>query len=890
MSRFEQAISTTGTVGPHRTVQLIDAEQNWVRHPADLLGALTALLGIVLTLGLSLISTPATLALADDVREATASFLTALLYLPFNFINGFVTYLVPLGVWVALGLRKRWRNFWLSITAGITALILAIGGFWAIDLWWPELVLNEELQILRSAVNLKAFLTSIPTVAMVSAILLAAGTIRTSVTRKVGWSSLTLLIAISLIQERQGFTGAILILLLGIFVGLLVRWLGGTLPQRATGSKLIGLIRKAGIDVVELIRVDPLEPESLQTWEIYTSAPLGYTDDTIVTQLRKITTEEASPANTKQAATLLAQITAHTAKDGIKVVDNPQILSTYETACQRLNLSEAPLVSRNYLALDTVGNYYRIAIFDADRKVLGILSSWWERLKLKSVFRTNPHNLRQATSQMAFMLLQTRQLQVSSVELAGISHGAYSIALASKAQKQQTVLEVPTHQISTTQWQALWERLFTAHRQGLSHGNLHPQNIVLQDGELQIIGWEGGQPLASELSQKVDLAQMAALQAATCGIEKTLKVITHSLSFDKILLLTPFLQLSALPETTAQFFTAHKGQKLREFREALAQQIPATAHAQPVTLRRFSFKTIATVIIGIGIALTALGSLNFQEISAALRQASPLWMLIAILLGLSTYLGAGITLKAYTPERLSLRESTLIQVAASVVSVVAPAGIGPAALNLRYLQKRGVSLPAGVATVTVVQIAQFLTTVLLLLILSLGSGELTSFQLPTTTILLALAIVGAVGIILTVIPQIRRWIWQKIKAPMLQIGPRLVWLFTHPQRIAIGLVGSLIMTVGFVACFGAALKSLGYELPIITIALTFLLANSLGSALPSPGGIGPVEAALTGGLVIAGIPYTVAISAAILYRLFTFWGRIPLGWIALKIANKRNLI
>ena len=59
---------------------------------------------------------------------------------------------------------------------------------------------------------------------------------------------------------------------------------------------------------------------------------------------------------------------------------------------------------------------------------------------------------------------------------------------------------------------------------------------------------------------------------------------------------------------------------------------------------------------------------------------------------------------------------------------------------------------------------------------------------------------------------------------------------------------------------------------------------------PSPGGIGPVEAALTGGLALAGIPYSVAFSTAVLYRFFTFWGRVPLGWIALRIAGRKNII
>ena len=52
--------------------------------------------------------------------------------------------------------------------------------------------------------------------------------------------------------------------------------------------------------------------------------------------------------------------------------------------------------------------------------------------------------------------------------------------------------------------------------------------------------------------------------------------------------------------------------------------------------------------------------------------------------------------------------------------------------------------------------------------------------------------------------------------------------------------------------------------------------------MPSPGGIGPVEIALTAGLVAAGIPSAVALSTAIVYRLVTFWIPIPVGWLSLQ--------
>ena len=44
--------------------------------------------------------------------------------------------------------------------------------------------------------------------------------------------------------------------------------------------------------------------------------------------------------------------------------------------------------------------------------------------------------------------------------------------------------------------------------------------------------------------------------------------------------------------------------------------------------------------------------------------------------------------------------------------------------------------------------------------------------------------------------------------------------------------------------------------------------------------------ALTTGLVAAGVPYGVALSTAIVYRLVTFWIPIPVGWLSLQRLQK----
>ncbi|MDN6271518.1 MAG: hypothetical protein L0J23_02410 [Bifidobacterium crudilactis] len=51
-----------------------------------------------------------------------------------------------------------------------------------------------------------------------------------------------------------------------------------------------------------------------------------------------------------------------------------------------------------------------------------------------------------------------------------------------------------------------------------------------------------------------------------------------------------------------------------------------------------------------------------------------------------------------------------------------------------------------------------------------------------------------------------------------------------------------------------------------------------------------MEAALTFGFSGLGVPTAVALSATLLFRVATYWLRIPLGALAMKWLNAHNLV
>jgi uncharacterized membrane protein YbhN (UPF0104 family) len=86
----------------------------------------------------------------------------------------------------------------------------------------------------------------------------------------------------------------------------------------------------------------------------------------------------------------------------------------------------------------------------------------------------------------------------------------------------------------------------------------------------------------------------------------------------------------------------------------------------------------------------------------------------------------------------------------------------------------------------------------------------------------------------------------------------------------------------------AALVAVGADARPSLVLLSFCAAQALGSLPLTPGGLGFVEAGLTGTLALAGVPGGQAVVATLAYRLVSFWLPIPAGGIAALLHRRRH--
>jgi uncharacterized protein (TIRG00374 family) len=115
-------------------------------------------------------------------------------------------------------------------------------------------------------------------------------------------------------------------------------------------------------------------------------------------------------------------------------------------------------------------------------------------------------------------------------------------------------------------------------------------------------------------------------------------------------------------------------------------------------------------------------------------------------------------------------------------------------------------------------------------------------------------------------------------------------MLREPRRIALGLAGALVLNLAYVSALYAAVQAYGGSLPFAAVGFVYLAAGAIGSAAPTPGGIGAIEAALAAGLTAAGLDATTAVQAALLFRAATFWVPVVPGWLSFQYLQRRGAL
>ncbi|WP_051900654.1 lysylphosphatidylglycerol synthase transmembrane domain-containing protein [Streptomyces aureus] len=272
--------------------------------------------------------------------------------------------------------------------------------------------------------------------------------------------------------------------------------------------------------------------------------------------------------------------------------------------------------------------------------------------------------------------------------------------------------------------------------------------------------------------------------------------------------------------------------------------------------------------------------------AARLTHADRGWLLVATAATLATWACSALAQQGAVPEPLPAGRLVAVQFAAASANHVLPSGLGAGAVNLRFLTRCGLPLTRSATALAVKACAGTVVRALLIGGLALACPGALRPPRPaasawTVASWAAAAVAVAVAAALLARPLRRavRCVLRDVRA-----------VHELPARAAALWGGSLAFAALHATVVIAVGQAVGLPLSPARVALVYLAASSAAVLLPTPGGLGSLDAALALALTLAGAPGDAAASTVLGYRLLTVWLPLIPGLVALGVLIRRRVL
>ena len=308
------------------------------------------------------------------------------------------------------------------------------------------------------------------------------------------------------------------------------------------------------------------------------------------------------------------------------------------------------------------------------------------------------------------------------------------------------------------------------------------------------------------------------------------------------------------------------------------------------------------------LALYVLGPGLVEVLSSAPRLREIGWWWFPIMFALEAASFACL----WVVEWVAIRRVTFWQVSTSQLAsnafgrIVPGGGAAAGALQYRMLVDAGAPRGATATGLTATNLLTFgvLLGLPLLAVPAILEGRvdagLRSLLVWAGMVLIAL-VAGGVVLVVTDRPLRRAGaIAQRLRNRLRRSRPPLTGLpdrLVRERDLIVRVVGerwqlALLASLGkWLLDFGVlavALRAVGADARLSLVLLSYFAAQLLVQVPITPGGLGFVEAGLTGSLALAGVAGGDAVLATLAYRLFSYWLPIPLGGLTWWLFRRRH--
>jgi glycosyltransferase 2 family protein len=548
--------------------------------------------------------------------------------------------------------------------------------------------------------------------------------------------------------------------------------------------------------------------------------------------------------------------------------------------------------SRHYAVTTKAGGRrLDVVVYDRDQQAAGAVYRLYRRARvLGQVSRSDPLSVGHAVERRALLSYAAGDAGAPTPRLRALARAGPEACVLAYEHHEGTTLAQRNPGCSDAELSQIWDAVGRLHAHRVTHRGLTADRILLTgDGQVMLLDPGDGDVAASDLQIRLDVAQLIAELALVAGPDRAAGLAVAKMSAEDLVAVVSLLQPVALARPTRHALR-HRRDVLPALRTRLLAAVPG-GEVPPARLERIRLRTLLTLVASVAAVYLLAGELARASLRSVLQAADWRWGIAALALSAATYAAAAEALAGFAPGRLNFRLTLLAQLAGSFVTLVTPAAVGGATLNIRYLQRQKISAAVAAASVGVAQVVAFVLHVLLIIVSAAIAGGSGGEQVtPPRWAWFVLAGLVLIALVVLAIPAGRRLLRARLSPMLGQVLPRLLEVAQQPRKLARGIGGTLLLSILYIVCLAACVAAFSRSVPFAKIGLVYLTGSAIGSIMPTPGGLGAVEAALTAGLTAAGVPGAAAASAVLLFRLLTFWLPVPFGWGAMRYLEREQAL
>jgi uncharacterized membrane protein YbhN (UPF0104 family)/tRNA A-37 threonylcarbamoyl transferase component Bud32 len=457
----------------------------------------------------------------------------------------------------------------------------------------------------------------------------------------------------------------------------------------------------------------------------------------------------------------------------------------------------------------------------------------------------------------------------------------------------RTLAAMAAEEVSDDLLRSVWVEVAKLHGRRIAHRRLSTdQFLVARDGRPTIIGLRWSRLAADDLLLAADAADLLVATAATVGAARAVAAAREVVADDRLVDALPLIQPLALSLSTRRLVKDKKA-LVSEVRE----QVQAVTGAEAVELFPLERISVGQVVSAFGfvflvLVLFAFAS-NWSDISSALQDADWTRLPATVVLAMLPFPAGALSLMGSVVRALPLGRTTVVMFAQSFLNRFTPMNAGGMAMRVRYLQKGGTDVAAAAAAVGLTSAASGVMQAVLfaVFIVAAGNSPGGALELPDveSVALLVLAVAALLGLI-ALIPSARRLAVKWWEVGRAKFGEDLRGVAAEPSKLAMLFGGAGLSKLFTISCFVASCRAFDITIGYADLGLLYLIGSSVGAAVPTPGGVGGVEAALIAVLTGAGVDNATAAAAVIVFRLVSFWLPVVPGYLCLRHSRRAELV